>query len=252
MAQVVRKSKALAAGFLKYRAIGIAAYIACAACFILFAVNMFSFNFKLLLPLMVGMGVCGVIGGKMMQKANTLGSGLEGEGVTAQIIERLPETFCGFQNLTVTFDGEESELDMVVVGLSGVFVIETKNMNGTICGDGESKTWTQHKVGQQGTPYSRDFYSPVKQVGTHVYRLANYLRQNGFAVHVDKMVFFSNPETQLALTNVPPHTPVFDARHNGAEKMLQHIYAQPQKLSREELLRLVLFLDGKDPDSVTL
>lgn len=177
-------------------------------------------------------------------KAAMLAAGLSGEASAAAVISSLPETYCGFQNIRVTYEGKTSELDMVVTGPTGVFIIETKNMNGTITGAYDAPYWTQHKVGQKGTPYSKAFYSPVKQVQTHVYRLANFLRNAKINTYVETMVYFSNPNSMVQVTGDPTKTPVFSTLGNGAEAIRDHILRGRQHLSGEELLKLNTLLNG--------
>lgn len=171
-------------------------------------------------------------------------SGVEGEGRLHDIIERLPETFIGYQNVHVAYNGEQSELDMVVIGLTGIFVIEVKNHNGTIVGNFADRNWVQHKIGQNGTPYSKEMYSPVKQVGTHVYRLANYLRSRGVKCHVESIVYFANPETDVQLQGTPEKTAVFCAKYNGEQELLDYILNRPETVSKEDAVKAVILLDG--------
>lgn len=81
-----------------------------------------------------------------------------------------------------------------------MFIVEVKNHNGHIVGDSKDIYWTQHKVGRGGTPYTNKVYNPVRQVGTHIYCLANYLRLNGVNTYVEGMVFFVNKDCMVSLT----------------------------------------------------
>lgn len=157
-------------------------------------------------------------------------TGIDGENATAALIARLPKDYCGFQNVTVSYQGKTSEMDMVVAGPTGVFIIETKNHNGNIRGSYESAQWTQHKTGRAGGAYSKALYSPVKQVGTHVYRLAHYLRSHGCNVHVEAMVFFTNPLVTVRLTGTPGDVAVY-AGQPGAKRLTRKILSAPKTLT---------------------
>lgn len=183
---------------------------------------------SLFIPIVMGVMVlialiCFFLAGYASKQCNVYRTGVNGEDEAAEIVAQLPEGYYGFQNVKVTFDGKTSELDMVVVGQTGVFVIETKNMNGTIEGNTSEAYWEQHKVGRGGTPYSNQFYSPVKQVGTHVYRLANYLRRNRIQVRVEAMVFFANPETKIYIQGEQEKIPVYSMSDKGAYRVCQRI-----------------------------
>ena len=246
MARITRKNDDLLNKYYKYNKKKINAYIICGISFFFWMLNVIfinSFNPILIFVLFVGFGGGGALGGYMKQKADSYKSGVDGENATAQIIASLPDTYTGFQNIRITFEGKTSELDMVVVGPTGVFVIETKNMNGTIVGNYDNPQWVQKKVGQQGTPYSKNFYNPIKQVGTHVYRLANYLRNNGCAVHVNDMVYFSNPDTAVQLLGTQPKTPVFTALGNSAREICDYILENEQQISENVVCQICELLD---------
>ena len=189
--------------------------------------------------------VGGIFAGKnAKKKADICRAGLEGEKTTAQIMEILPDTYCGFQNIEVAHKGKTSELDMVVVGPTGVFIIETKNHNGMIVGNYDSPQWVQKKVGRGGGSYSKSFYNPIKQVGTHVYRLANYLRKNGCSVHVNAMVYFSNSEAVIQLSGTPGEIPVYVASRNGAREVCSHILKNDQSISEKGIREIRKLLNA--------
>lgn len=246
MAQLAKKNNHLGKEYLKLKLWSVLGYLACIACFIALVLNMTKFDHTFLVLLMLGFLAGGLIGGLCKRKTDILYSGIVGENALSDIVRALPDDYCGFQNLKVTYDGKTSELDMVVVGVTGVFIIETKNMGGTIIGDCNSTHWVQRKVGRGGTPYSKSFYSPIKQVGTHVYRLAHYLRSNGINVHVNDIVYFSNPETALRLVG-ENKTPVFSCAMDGANEIRKYILNGEHRLSKQDTLKTVVLLDGKNP-----
>jgi len=238
MAQIIKKNDDLAQKYATFRTLSIVGFAVCIICFVTFAVTMSNFEFGGSVLLILGFGGGGLLGGLMGQKASVYASGIQGENATAEIVRMLPEQYFGVQNLQVTFDGKTSELDMVVVGPTGVFIIETKNMKGTIVGNYDSPQWSQRKVGQNGTPYSKSFYNPIKQVGTHVYRLANHLRANGINVRIESMVYFSNPDAEIQLLGTPAQTPVFSALANGTGDLHRFIMERDKKLTGEQVVQL--------------
>lgn len=243
MAQIIKKSDALAQKHATYRTLSIVGFAVCAISFIIFALTMGNFEFDGSILLLLGFGGGGLFGTLMNQKASVYASGVQGENATADIVRALPNQYFGVQNLKVTYDGKESELDMVVVGPTGVFIIETKNMKGTIVGNYDSPQWSQRKVGQNGTPYSKSFYNPVKQVGTHVYRLANHLRSNGFNVRIESMVYFSNPDAVLQVLGTPSQTPVYSALANGTGDLHRFIMEREKKLTGEQVVALAKYFN---------
>lgn len=168
-------------------------------------------------------------------KASSLKYGIKGERDTAALIERLPDGYYVIQNATVSFEGKQSEIDMIVVGPSGVFIVESKSRNGQITGDYDARYWTQHKVGRGGTPYSSDFYSPVKQVGTHVYRLAHLLRSRGMGVNIEGAVYMSSDNSEVFLSGTPGRIPVFTNTPDGIDRLYKFILSGKANLSRQSI-----------------
>lgn len=166
--------------------------------------------------------------------ATVIKRGIEGEDAAAEVISTLPENYFGFQNVVVTLDGKDSELDLVVVGKTGVYIIETKNRNGHIKGSYSGQRWVQHKVGRGGNPYSNEFYSPVKQVATHIFRLAHYLRSNGIRVHIDGVVYFSHPDTKVEISGKQGEIPVITAEKD----LKKHIMSGNTPLSQEDIIKI--------------
>jgi len=162
------------------------------------------------------------------QRAKILDVGITGEEDIQEIIETLPDDYYGISNVNVWFEGKKSELDMVVVGKNGVFIIETKNHNGRITGDASDHDLTQRKVGRKGTPYSKDFYNPIKQVGTHTYKLSNFLKTQGIHVWVQRMVYFANSEAVVDIDKISK-TPVFCKYYDEEDDLCDYITSYPSK-----------------------
>lgn len=139
--------------------------------------------------------------------ATVIKTGIDGEKNTARIISSLPDNYFGIQNAVIKFDGKLSELDMVVIGPTGIFVVETKNRKGCITGKYDSQKWVQTKTGRGGSEYSNEFYSPVKQIGTHIFRLAHFLKQNGVRHHIDAVVYFSGAD-KVEISGIEGEIPV--------------------------------------------
>ncbi len=242
MAKIVIKNDILTKKYSNYRWLTILGFGACGLSFVLFAVCTMTFNFGYCFPLMVTFLGGGILGYIMYGKSEILKSGVDGEDSLEKIISRLPDSFVGYRNMKVNFNGQSSELDMVIAGPTGVFIIEAKNMRGYISGSYENPQWVQGKIGRGGTPYSSQFYSPVKQVGTHTYRLANVLRNAGARVHINPVVYFSNFDASVQVSGTG-ETPVFSASNMGANELLQYIANREVVVSPTDLGNIVAILN---------
>ncbi len=147
--------------------------------------------------------------------------GIEGEVATTAVLRRLPRHYYVCPDVTISGDGHSAQMDHVVVGPNGVFVVETKNHKGVIYGDDEDHALLQKKKTESGSRYAKRFYSPVKQVTTHARVLTRVLVQCGYDIEVQGIVYFSHPRTKVKVYS--EEIPVFSARRGGRRKLLRYI-----------------------------
>ncbi len=159
-------------------------------------------------------------------------SGIQGELNTLHILRALPDTFTIIPDILIKNNDNTAQLDFLLIGENGIWIVENKNQNGTIRGDSEEKDWIQEKVGRDGTPYSKSFYSPVKQVSTHVFKLKQYLKDKGIAQvpWIEGVVFFSNEEVILDIDNSKNKTII-----QGHSALIQYFEQQSQNKSQRNI-----------------
>lgn len=123
----------------------------------------------------------GVKNGKSWNK------GIEGEKTVAHYLNQLPENYFIFNDLK--FPGSYGNLDHVVIGPNGIFVIETKNYDGFFI------------VKEDGWYYKKGNYikesqsQPGKQVMRNVMSLKKFLEKNNvnmYGVWIDPIVTLVN------------------------------------------------------------
>jgi len=86
-------------------------------------------------------------------------------------------------NLIVPAIDGTTQIDHVLVSIYGIFVIETKNMDGWIFGSANQKTWTQSFFGKKF-----QFQNPLRQNYRHTRSLAEFLGLDHDLLH--SVVFF--------------------------------------------------------------
>ena len=116
--------------------------------------------------------------------------GAKGEAYAKHILSELDDSYQLFYDITVPYDNKTSQLDTIVVGDNGIFIVEVKNINGRVTGDIEDNNLSVEKTGQKGTKYSKTMYNPYKQVKTHVYRLNKYLKSYNISCPITGLVYF--------------------------------------------------------------
>lgn len=159
--------------------------------------------------------------------AATKQSGASGELKTLKQLERLPDDYVLFNQVDVPNPKTKrgyTELDLIVVGPNGVFVIEVKNNNSKVTGDEQAPNWTAHKVGQKGGRYTADVRNPIKQLKKQVHVLATYLKGKKASTWLEGVVFFSHRKARVKLSS-PPSIPVLERKG-----LVEHIQAyQPKR-----------------------
>ena len=180
---------------------------------------------------------------KYSGRVSILSSGLEGENKTNAIFEKLSDDYYVLSDLNVKVGNKTSQIDNIVVGSNGIFVIETKNLNGLIEGNEDDKEIVQHKVGIKGGKYSKTFYNPIKQVSTHVYRVSEVLKRYNLNKWVQGAVYFTNKNCMVDINST--RTPVFSAAEEGDKEILNYIVNYDRSnvsITQEDKIKIVSIL----------
>ena len=79
-------------------------------------------------------------------------------------------------------EGGTSEIDVLLIHESGIYVFESKNYSGWIFGSDYMQEWTQtikKESKNGGVIYKNKFYNPIMQNQTHIKHLKHYLSEYG-------------------------------------------------------------------------
>lgn len=153
---------------------------------------------------------------KATNERNIIESGISGETAVQNRLSALPDDYTVIHNVVVDYDGQKKELDFVVVGPNGVFIIENKNNSGYIYGDARSNQLTQNKN------YStKTFRNPVKQVSMQTYRLRGLFNKLGINQWIQPVVYFSNSDAQVNILNCD--IPVFTTSDLYQQGIIKYI-----------------------------
>jgi hypothetical protein len=159
--------------------------------------------------------------GNLQRDLRIVQAGVTGELSTRAVFLNLDDRYTVLPDLTIEVEGRRSQIDHIVVGPTGVFVVETKNLNGYIEGAAEDREIVQHKIGRRGGRYSKRLYNPVHQVRTHVHRVSRLLKSHGLQSWVNAAVYFANPDAVVDLDGGSVR--VFSARDDGARRLLAFV-----------------------------
>ncbi len=124
--------------------------------------------------------------------------GAEGEETVAKHLSLLSHPYRIIHD--VVLPNMRGNIDHLVLGPNGVFVIETKNNNGFISCNGDF--WTQRKIGQHGTPYLGKIGCPSKQAKRYAIFLRSFIQDKlAMNFYVNCVVVFTNQEAILRIDN---------------------------------------------------
>lgn len=127
--------------------------------------------------------------------------GQEGEDLTIQVIAgALDGNWHVFRNVSLP-GRNQGDLDIVLLGPSGVWVLEVKNFRGDYINRGED--WEFHR----GNKWVKALGNPSRQVVKNAVRLSNFLKADRLETFVNPAIVWANQESKLEVQN--PHVPIW-------------------------------------------
>ena len=144
-------------------------------------------------------------------------AGRKGELKAAKTIRSiLNENDVLINNVSISVEGKETELDNVVINNCGIFIIEVKNYKGLLEGKEDDFEWNKFHKSSGGKIYLKTVKNPIKQVKRQIYILSQYLQKNGIRTWVSGYAYLldnnSPVESEMLLTSIDDiektiHTP---------------------------------------------
>jgi Nuclease-related domain/TadE-like protein len=127
--------------------------------------------------------------------------GMSGERHVGHVLAReLPDEYVLINGLKLP--RAPGDIDHLVVGPNGLFLLETKTMAGRIVCEPDG-TWRRTRVGRAGTAYAAYIGDPAAQVQRNIFAVRACLRRRlpGLVRHtplwIEGLVVFAHPRTEL-------------------------------------------------------
>ncbi|NYB52405.1 MAG: NERD domain-containing protein [Methanobacteriaceae archaeon] len=156
------------------------------------------FNYLLFALVFIG-GSLAIYGNSIIEESRQKGysweKGLEGENLVSNYLNTLPKDFFVFND--VNLPGKGGNIDHIVVGPTGIYVIETKNYSGRYRIKGNQ--WLYYKHGQ----YIEIKNNPGIQVRRNTLNLIDFLNQRGISTKktwITSLVAFNCPDFRVLQT----------------------------------------------------
>ncbi|MBR2099872.1 MAG: NERD domain-containing protein [Eubacterium sp.] len=150
----------------------------------------------------------------------------------------LPDEYTVIQNIPICFNGDRSEIDNLVIGRTGVFIVEVKNLKGLIVGNCEEKIWKQYKTDQYGKEHIDENKNPVMQVSRQIRILKEYLKANGVKTYIRGVVYFTDKEMKLQLIGEPKKD-IHIFNYKQTKELLSYIKKGDANLSDKTINRII-------------
>lgn len=183
MAQIVKKSNRLTSQIIKlYAEWALYGILALICLLLLEATQMFSFLGIQLIFL------------KILDSFNNyriLKVGLGGEEKVFELINRLPQGYKILTDVKIIRGNKSSQIDFVIIGRNGIFIMEAKNMRGIIRGKETDKSLQKIKLGKSGDKYISEIYNPILQILGHKKGIDAFLASKGHSYRAIPILYFS-------------------------------------------------------------
>ncbi|MDF2947470.1 MAG: hypothetical protein K0S51_2149 [Bacillales bacterium] len=159
-----------------------------------------------------------------------------GEFLTFTVLEKLGNNQKLLTNLYIPKeDGTTTEIDLVLISNTGIYVIESKNYSGWIFGDEKNKNWTQSLPNKR----KNQFFNPVWQNSAHINALKNVLEFKNDDFYKSYIVF--SERCTLKKINVSSKIKVIK-RDSFLKSIKSDIECSSKLLSEPEVDKLYNFL----------
>jgi hypothetical protein len=161
----------------------------------------------------------------IMLPYRTWKSGLTGErNVVKNISDKLGSNYSLFNDVLLT-DGKRGNIDQMIVGPTGIYVIETKNNQGTVTYDGHK--WKG---------ISRD---PSQQAVFNSVRIRDILKDcevfKNRKPYVNPVVLFTNSKINPKVSEDPKYCKVLQIKKLTDTNLSEYVRSGPIRFSNEEI-----------------
>lgn len=161
---------------------------------------------------------------------NTYKQGQEGEEILKQKLHSLlSDDYIAYFGYPLN---SGKDIDCVLLGPSGLYIIEVKHHNGDIFYTDSG--WKQIKKGQKGTIYYGSLKNPGGQVLFALRELKSYLENKGIKIFIHGVIIFTHP---LAVLSIERDTkPLIICKVSEIENLLKN---EKNKIIPQEKVKLI-------------
>jgi len=152
-------------------------------------------------------------------------AGIEGEVAVLDRLQSLPDDYVVFNRVKVPdpqLPNGSRELDFILLGPGGLWVIEVKNTPGYVYVQPDQRQWPlARRAGCGSRPSWNALENPIEQVNAQVQALRRWLLQHSIAVEPKALICLSHPEVAVE-NGLSSPVPVL-----VRDQLVEHIQARP-------------------------
>lgn len=156
-------------------------------------------------------------------RISVLSAGAAGEEDAKALLSNLSNEYTVFRNIIV----DDREIDFIVCGPTGVFVIEVKAYSGTLFGDYSDRSWLKRKCSRKGNIYEKYVPNPLLQARSGAAALSRELSHRGERIFVNGAVYLAGGECTAEITGDAPSEKLF----SHYDELLDYITENPHGVS---------------------
>lgn len=128
----------------------------------------------------------------IMNHMEILRFGLQGEKEAFDLLSKLPKQYKVLSDVHLVDGNKSSQIDFVIIGSNGIFIMESKHIKGEINGKEDDNYLQKVKIGRGGDRYYKRMYNPIRQISGHKIGMDVFLKKNGYRYGAFPILYFSN------------------------------------------------------------
>lgn len=199
----------------------------------------------------ISFAAAAILSGIVGKKYGILKAGLEGEHCSGDIFAGLPDSYTVVPNVQLRSSRGMAEIDHLIVGDNGIFVVETKNYRGALTGNVSDRSLMKRKVSPGGIVDQRTVKNPAIQVLRQIGILKEVLARHGIHRRIEGLVYYSNPDLEYQVYGENPNVNIFLAENGGAGQIREFIMdSAAAHLSPREQDQILNIVTQETPESL--
>jgi hypothetical protein len=164
-------------------------------------IGVYVYNLLIIILSLIAMQIAWSTNKKSQRAIEAPKKGISGEDAVIEVLKHLDDTYYLINDIILKQSQSRGNIDHLLLGPNGIFVIETKNYNGTIKCNGDDWTRVYPTKSYQTS-------SPSKQTKRNAVMVRNFLRDNTDAIKkwpnlfINGIVVFTGYGVNLKLGNL--------------------------------------------------